>query len=112
MVPPCGSEAACVPGSRDPETRLPAGRALRRPASDEHRQLEGLLVVEPGIDARLVSFAEILGLQTARAADAFGHVLACQLEVNAAEPRAEALVDLEGVLELGDDVGEIARLDA
>src|SRR6185369_11976034 len=48
----------------------------------------------------------------ARATDAFGDVLARELDVHAAQARAEPGVQLERLLELADDLVEAARLDA
>ena len=58
-------------------------------ARDPHRDLERLLVVEPRIDAALVRALEAGLVEPARAADALGDVVAGELEVNAAEARAE-----------------------
>src|SRR5512139_1730355 len=79
---------------------------------DSQRRLERLLVVEARIDTRLVRALEIELRQTACATDALGDVLAGQLDVHAAEPRAELAVELERLLELADDLVEAARLDA
>src|SRR5579863_5946135 len=81
-------------------------------ARDAHRHLERLLVVQARIDAALVRALEVGLRQPARAADAFGDVLAGQLDVHASEPRAELGVQREALLELVDDLVKPPRLDA
>ena len=76
-----------------------------------HRELERLLVVEARIDRGLYARSRSSFGEAARAADALGDVLAGELDVHAAEPRAELGVQLEALLELADDLVEPARLD-
>src|SRR5688572_21930219 len=92
----------------DPSERGAAAQVVR----DAHRDLERLFVVEARIDAALVGALEIGFGEAARAADAFGDVFAGELDVDAAESRAELGVDLERLLELADDLVEPARLDS
>ena len=58
-----------------------------------HRELEGLLVVESWVDLRAVGARKIALLESTRAADALGHVLACELEVHAAQAAAVLAMD-------------------
>ena len=69
-------------------------------AGDAHRQLQRLLVVQSRIDLRLVGAREIRVGETAGAARALGDVFTGQLEVHAAEPRAELAVNAERGFEL------------
>src|ERR1043166_2828747 len=71
---------------------IAAGRpslAAAQVARDAHGALERLLVVEARVDAALVGALEVDVGQTARAAGALGDVLAGELDVEAAQVRAE-----------------------
>src|SRR5687768_10580861 len=81
-------------------------------ARDPERGLERLLVIEPRIDAALVRALEIRLGQPARATNALGDVFTGELDVHAAESRAELLMQLEALLELADDPVETPGLDA
>src|SRR5438046_771029 len=102
------------PASPPPRGRSPEAVASLRAAQvarDPHRALERLFVVEPWIDPALVGTLEIGVRQAARTAGALGDVLAGQLDVHAAEPRAELGVEREALLELVDDLVEPPGLD-
>src|SRR5215203_1465157 len=79
---------------------------------DEERQLEALLVVEPGVADRLVAQVEVGVEDLLRPADALGDVVARELDVDAAGHGAERAVHLEEPLDLLDDVVEVAGLVA
>src|SRR4051794_34165985 len=65
-----------------------------QPLGDQKGELEGLVAVQPGIAERLVP-ADQIGLdQVVAAADALGDVVAGELDVHAARPGAELLVDV------------------
>ena len=81
-------------------------------ARDPKRSLEGLFVVEARIDAALVRVCEVGLGEAARTADTLGDILTGELDVHATEPRTELVMQLERLLELGDDVIEATRLDA
>ena len=71
-----------------------------------------LPVVQSRVARARVVLVEVVDRDAGRAADALGHVLAGHLEVNAAERRAAPVVDVEGELDLAQDVVEVARLQA
>src|SRR4051794_35681540 len=109
-------DSAAQARSRSPgRSVIAAGRPSRTAAQvarDAHRALERLLVVEPRVDAGLVGALEVDVRQAARAARALGDVLAGELDVDAAQVRAELGVEHEALLELVDDLVEPAGLDA
>src|SRR5690242_14131219 len=86
--------------------------AAAQVARDAHGALERLLVVEARVDAALVGALEVDVGQAARATGALGDVLAGELDMDAAQVRAEAGVEHEALLELVDDLVEPPGLDA
>src|SRR5262249_1437892 len=80
--------------------------------ADQHRDFHRLLVVQARIDLRLVGAREIRLLESARAADALGDVLARELEVHAAEHAALLLVNSEPAPQLAPDLLEAPGLVA
>ena len=82
------------------------------PLGDAEGELERLLDVQPRIARRLVAATEIGRGELGRAADAFGDVVAGQLDVQAAGVRAQLGVDVEESVDLVDDPVEVAGLDA
>ena len=79
---------------------------------NQKRQLERLLLIQPGIAVGRVIGVQILIVQALAAARALGDRVARELEVHAAQEGAVLLVDLERGGELREDVVEGARLDA
>src|SRR5205814_2697451 len=77
---------------------------------DEERQLQGLDAVQPRVAHRLVAGGQVELGDLLAPADTLGHVVAGELDVDAARPRAERAVYVEEALHLADDVLEAARL--
>src|SRR6476619_6031124 len=96
-------------GSRA-ERRAIASVVRSQAPADQHRDLHRLLVVQARIHLRLVRAREVRFLEPASAADAFGDVVAGELEVPAAEHAALFLVDPERGAQLGADVVEAPGL--
>src|SRR5919112_258760 len=84
-------------------TRDSATQHLR----DEERQLQRLAGVQPRVAGRLVAAVEVLVGDLHGAAEALGDVLAGQLDVDAAWPRAQRAVDVEEAEHLVDDAVEV-----
>src|SRR5690606_25765851 len=100
-------------GASSKRRRGLAGLAvLVEPPGDEHRHLEGLLVVQPGIDPGAVVPAQVVLVEAAGAADALGDVLPRELEVDATQGRAEPGVDVERGGQFAEDAIEPPGLDA
>src|SRR6202142_4695978 len=81
-------------------------------AAHKHSQLDRLFVIEPRIERRVVGALQVAFLQAARAAGALGDILARQLDVDAAQAAAVLRVDVEGLVELAQDIVEMAGLVA
>lgn len=81
-------------------------------AGDEEGQLEGLLLVEPGVAEAGVVGGQVVLVEPLAAAEALGDGVAGELEVDAAEVAPLLVVDAQGLLELRVDVVEAAGLDA
>src|SRR5579862_6246706 len=79
--------------------------------SDQHGELERLLIVETRIDLRAVSALEIRIGQTTRPTGALGHILAGQLDVHAAEVGTELGMDAKRQVHFLEDVFEPAGLE-
>src|SRR5690349_7260278 len=75
---------------------------------DQECQFQGLLRIEARIAGRLVAVLEIQIRDVLRATEAFGDVLAGELDVQAAWMRAQGVMDLEEALHLVDDAIEVA----
>src|SRR4051812_2237998 len=88
--------------------RSPPAQHLR----DEEGDLQCLLVVQPRVAQRLVAGGEVGLVDVLRAAEALGHVVPGQLQVQAARDGPEGLVHLEEALYLVEDVPEAAGLVA
>src|SRR5580698_5817180 len=89
-----------------PLIRPPALTAL----SDQHSQLERLLVVQPRIYGRPVSPLQVCVGKATGAPRALGNVLAGELDMHAAEVRPHFRVDPECQVELFEDVLKPPRL--
>src|SRR4030095_16595700 len=66
----------------------------------EQSHLQGLFVIEPWIDRGFVGSLQVIRSEAARASDTLGHIFAREFEVYASEHAAQALVDVECLLEL------------
>src|SRR3984957_7792281 len=82
-----------------PEAVSSGSRQLRKPSApealrDREGQVERLAAVQPGIARRLVALVQVGGHDLVTAAHALGHVVAGELDVDAARVRAEAAVHL------------------
>src|SRR5579871_316127 len=88
---------------------LKTGAGMTR---DEHRELQGLLGIEPWIDLRAVGACKVRLGQPPRSTDALRDVLPGELDVHPPEHRAELLVNAKGGLHFAEDIVEPARLDA
>src|SRR5882672_9932258 len=97
---------------RDRHRLHPAAAFLFQEFGDQERHVDRLLGVEAGIAYRVIAIAEILMGDGARAADAFGDVLAGHLEVNAAGMGALRRMDGEERLHLRQDAVERTGLVA
>src|SRR6185436_16973518 len=75
-------------------------------------ELEALLGVQPRVAGRLVPVGQVEVLDALRAAETLGHVLAGELDVDAARVGAEAAVHLEVAEHLVDDPVEVPGLVA
>src|SRR6478752_5974201 len=71
---------------------------------DQEGQLEALLVVEPRVADRLVAGGQRRVVDVLGAAEALGHVVAGQLDVQAARHGAQRVVHLEEATDLVDHV--------
>ena len=92
-----GTTIVAASADASPRCRLNAApvSVMAAGAARSAAPLQRLLVVEARIDAGLVRALEVGLREAARAADALGDVLAGELEVHAAEARAELGVELE-----------------
>jgi len=79
---------------------------------NQEGQLQRLLLIQPRIAEARIVCAEVIRIQRLAAAETLRDGLPRQLEVDAAKIRALLRVDLEGFLQLLQDVLEVARLDA
>ena len=89
-------------GVSDYHARRSSGRLLPllpHPPGDQQGHLQRLLVVQPRIDVAAIRLAEIGLAQSAGPADALRDVLAGQLEMDAAENRAQPLVNFKGLIQ-------------
>src|SRR4051812_6655366 len=75
--------------------RRSANRSATQHLRDEERQLQGLLRVEPRVARGLIPVGEVLVDDRLGAAEAFGDVLAGELDVQAAGVGLQLAVDLE-----------------
>ena len=89
--------------------RLAAAARLQH-LGDEERQLQRLAGVQPRVARRLVPPGQVGVGDLLRAAEALGDVVAGQLDVHAARPRADGRVHLEEAAHLVHDVLEAPRL--
>src|SRR3981081_4686611 len=89
-----------------------AGAFLREQFRDQESHVDRLLGIEPGIADRVIAIVEILIGDGARAADAFGYVLAGHLEMDAAGVGTFRRVDGEERLHLRQDPVERTGLVA
>ena len=81
-------------------------------AHDAHRDLQRLLVIQPRIDGRAIRTLEIqASVKFARATGAFGHVLASQFQVHAAQARTRCRMQIERLFDFAADVVEATRLE-
>ncbi len=71
-----------------------------------------MFVIEAGIDFGFVGARQVGFGQSARAAGAFGDILAGQLEMHAAQTAATRFVYVESLLQFGQNLGERPRLHA
>ena len=76
------------------------------------RQFKGLFVVEARIDLAQITSRQVIGLQVACSPQAFGDVVARQLQVQAAQAGAVFAVDAEGLFDLRHDLFEAPGLGA
>src|ERR1700694_5364193 len=83
-----------------------AAALLLQQFGDQEGHVDRLLGIEPGIADRVIPVVEVLVGDGARAADAFGHVLAGHLQMDAAGMRALRRVDGEERLHLRQDAVE------
>ena len=74
------------------------------------REVERLATVEPRVAHRLVAVVEVAVGDLVGAAEAFGDVLAGELDVDAARPRALGPVGTDEAVDLAHDRFEVARL--
>src|ERR1700742_1608240 len=95
---PC---AAILKSRRDRHRLDLAGALLLEQFGDQEGHVDRLLGIEPGIADRVVAVVEILVGDGARAADAFGHVLAGHFQMYAAGMGAFRRMDGEERLHLG-----------
>ena len=70
-------------------------------SANEESHLERLLVIEPGIDGRLVGSLQILGSEAGGSADTLRYVFTGELEVYTPENTSEALMNIESLLAPG-----------
>src|SRR5215213_3274203 len=68
---------------RDRQRLCLAGAFLLEQFGDQESHVDRLLCIQPGIAYRVIAIVEILVGNGARAADAFGHILAGHLQMNA-----------------------------
>src|SRR6185312_7282797 len=80
--------------------------------SDQHGELERLLIIESRIDLRAIGALQIRVRQSARPTSALGHILAGQLDVHAPEVRTELGVNTERQLQFLQNALEAAGLEA
>src|SRR3954452_10562416 len=79
---------------------------------DQERQLQRLPGVQPGVAGGLVPAVEVRVADLHGPAEALGDVLAGELDVDAAGPRAQRAVRVEEAEDLVDDPVEVAGLVA
>src|SRR5690606_954921 len=96
----------------DDPSRCLACRLLLEQVGDQERQLDRLIGIEARVAMGVVAVLQLLVADGARAAGAFGDVLARHLDVNAARMRSFGAVHLEEALHLLEDAVERARLVA
>src|SRR5579863_2593130 len=103
MAPACAAAAAAATPAAaaslicsGPVSPLPGRSRLRSGAvlppvhiGDEEGQVQGLAAVEPGVARRLVAVVQVAFRHVLTAADALGHVVAGELDVDAARVGAE-----------------------
>src|SRR6202166_2572342 len=87
-----------------------AAALLLEQFGDQERHVDRLLGIETGIADRVIAVVEVLIGDGARAADAFGHVLAGHFQMHAAGMGAFGRVDGEERLHLGQHPVERPRL--
>src|ERR1017187_1674833 len=80
-------------------------------AAHKHGQLDRLFVIKPRIERGGVGALQVALLQAARAARALGDVFARQFDMDAAQAGAVLRVDVEGLIELAQNIVEMAGLD-
>src|SRR5712691_1653297 len=83
-----------------------AGALLLEQLRDQERHVDRLFGIQPWIADRVIAVVEMLIGDGARAADAFGHVLAGHFQMHAAGMGALGRMDLEEALDLGEDAIE------
>ena len=88
-----------------------AGAAGFQLLGDEEGEFQRLLGIQPRVAEGLVAVAEIVLREAARAADAFGDVLAGHFHMRAAGDGALRRVEVEEGFQLGDDVVEAPGFD-
>src|SRR5439155_15082133 len=88
-----------------------ADRSRAHQLGDAESQIERLARVQARVAERLVAVVELRLEHLLAAAEALRHVLARELEVDAARPGARGAVGGEEALELAHHVVEVARLD-
>src|SRR5438067_1161409 len=79
--------------------------------ANQHRELESLLVIEARFHRPSIVPGEIVVSEPAWPSGAFGHVIAGELDVHAAEIGPHVRMNTECEVELLQDVLEAARLD-
>lgn len=80
--------------------------------SNQESQFKSLLLVQSRIAERRVPLTQALLCQTGRAAYTLGDSFTGEFEVHAAQEGARGTVDLQRLVQFGEDVTEVARLDA
>src|SRR5690242_9403688 len=89
---------------------FPTPAVCNKALGNPERQLQGLLDVQPWIAGRLVTTAQVGGGQFGGAADAFGDIVAGQLDVQSAGMGAQRRVHVEEAVYLVDDPVQVPRL--
>src|SRR5208282_2252224 len=78
--------------------------AFAHAAGDGKGHFQGLFVVQPRIDLAGIGPSEVVLAQSPSAADAFGNVFTGQFDMHPPEDRSEIVVDVEGLVELVEDI--------
>src|SRR5450755_2172800 len=88
----------------------PRKNSVAQKLSHPESQIEGLAGVEPGVAGGGVADVEVTFEDLLGAAQAFGHVVACELHVHTARPGAGGAMDGKERAQLAQDVIEAPRL--